>query len=315
MPYATGIVDQLRKFGLKVVEVPGWKTRGGSGFRPGGVVAHHTGPWSTVDGMIRLLRDGRSDLPGPLCQVGLAPDGTCHVVAAGTANHAGTGGWRELSGNSRVFGIEAIHSGSASTPWPQVQVDAFIRCSAALGALAGRDGRWVCGHKEWAPRRKIDPISLDMGSFRQAVTDVQLRQAGAIVPAPTGGPPVANSPFRTLLVHANGGYLQIGEDGGVFAWDAPFYGSLGGYQLNAPIVDADWTPSGQGYWMAAADGGVFSFGDAVFHGGMGGQPLNQPIVSITANAFGGYLLGARDGGVFPFGPGATHRGNALYGGQ
>jgi hypothetical protein len=33
------------------------------------------------------------------------------------------------------------------------------------------------------------------------------------------------------------------------------------------------TPSGKGYWLVAADGGVFSFGDAGFFGSEGGKPL------------------------------------------
>lgn len=37
-------------------------------------------------------------------------------------------------------------------------------------------------------------------------------------------------------------------------------------QSNAPIVGIASTPSGQGYWVIAADGGVFAFGDAQFHG-------------------------------------------------
>ena len=35
-----------------------------------------------------------------------------------------------------------------------------------------------------------------------------------------------------------------------------------------------------GYWLAGADGGVFSFGDAGFYGSMGDQHLNAPIVGI-----------------------------------
>ena len=31
------------------------------------------------------------------------------------------------------------------------------------------------------------------------------------------------------------------------------------------------TPSGNGYWLVASDGGIFSFGDAHFYGSMGGQ--------------------------------------------
>lgn len=35
---------------------------------------------------------------------------------------------------------------------------------------------------------------------------------------------------------------------------------------NAPIVGIAPTPSGEGYWLVAADGGVFTFGDAEFFG-------------------------------------------------
>ena len=35
-----------------------------------------------------------------------------------------------------------------------------------------------------------------------------------------------------------------------------------------------------GYWIAAADGGIFSFGDANYYGSMGGQHLNAPVVGI-----------------------------------
>jgi GH25 family lysozyme M1 (1,4-beta-N-acetylmuramidase) len=62
------------------------------------------------------------------------------------------------------------------------------------------------------------------------------------------------------------------------------------------------TGSGAGYWIAASDGGVFSFGNAGFYGSLGGQTLNAPVVGMdrTANS-GGYRLTASDGGVFCFG--------------
>ncbi|MGH9207922.1 MAG: hypothetical protein ACRD1G_15430 [Acidimicrobiales bacterium] len=40
-------------------------------------------------------------------------------------------------------------------------------------------------------------------------------------------------------------------------------------------------PDSQGYWLAADDGGVFSYGDAPFLGSMGGIPLNQPVVGMA----------------------------------
>ena len=37
------------------------------------------------------------------------------------------------------------------------------------------------------------------------------------------------------------------------------------------------TPSGNGYYMVASDGGIFAFGDAKFAGSMGSKKLNAPV--------------------------------------
>ena len=67
------------------------------------------------------------------------------------------------------------------------------------------------------------------------------------------------------------------------------------------------TPDGRGYWLVAADGGVFSSGDATFHGSTGGTRLNKPIVGMSATTSGGgYDLFASDGGVFNFGDATFH---------
>jgi len=72
--------------------------------------------------------------------------------------------------------------------------------------------------------------------------------------------------------------------------------------LHAPIVGMATTPSGGGYWMTAADNGVFTYGDATFHGSMGGTHLNQPIVGMASTPDDkGYWLVAKDGGIFAFG--------------
>jgi hypothetical protein len=75
-----------------------------------------------------------------------------------------------------------------------------------------------------------------------------------------------------------------------------------GVPLNAPIVGGVAAPRGRGYWIDAADGGVFAFGDARYLGSMGGSHLNQPIVAMSPTHTGnGYRLVAADGGVFTFG--------------
>jgi hypothetical protein len=72
------------------------------------------------------------------------------------------------------------------------------------------------------------------------------------------------------------------SDGGVYTGGhADFQGSMGGRQLNAPIVGMALSPDDGGYWLAASDGGVFAFGDAAFQGSMGGTALNEPIVGIA----------------------------------
>jgi alpha-tubulin suppressor-like RCC1 family protein len=60
--------------------------------------------------------------------------------------------------------------------------------------------------------------------------------------------------------------------------------------------------SGNGYWLVASDGGIFSFGGSQFFGSTGAQHLNKPIVGMTSTPDGGgYWLVASDGGIFAFG--------------
>jgi hypothetical protein len=62
------------------------------------------------------------------------------------------------------------------------------------------------------------------------------------------------------------------------------------------------TPDGEGYWLANASGGVFTFGDAHFFGSLSKLHLNQPIVGMASTpSGGGYWLVASDGGIFAFG--------------
>ncbi len=53
------------------------------------------------------------------------------------------------------------------------------------------------------------------------------------------------------------------------------------------------TPDGNGYWLVATDGGIFSFGDATFHGSTGAIRLNKSIVGMAATPDGGGLLAHR----------------------
>src|ERR1700722_6877760 len=123
------------------------------------------------------------------------------------------------------------------------------------------------------------------------------------------GMPFGTSPPATVSVASagSGGYWVATADGGVWAFGAPFFGSMGGTPLNAPVVGIAATPDDGGYWLVASDGGVFSFGDAKFFGSVPGAlppgaSLNQPVVGVASSQDGlGYWMVARDGGIFAFG--------------
>ena len=106
---------------------------------------------------------------------------------------------------------------------------------------------------------------------------------------------------NSVTPHPTTGYRMVAGDGGVFDFgNAQFHGSMGGKALNEPVVASAATPTGNGYWEVASDGGIFSF-TAPFDGSMGGKSLNAPIVGMSADpATGGYWEVASDGGIFSF---------------
>jgi hypothetical protein len=117
-----------------------------------------------------------------------------------------------------------------------------------------------------------------------------------------------------------GGYWLVASDGGIFAFgDSGFYGSIPGLgiapagsvapsHLNAPIVGMVPSTNGAGYFMVAADGGVFAFGDARFAGscpGIGGCAGSA--VAVMPDATGnGYWLVTATGNVYAFGDAVSH---------
>lgn len=170
----------LRKHGLKVVEVPGWKTRGRPAsigeFAPVGVLCHYTatGKNWTDKRVVDLLVEGRSDLPGPLSQFGLGRDGTVYLVASGRCNHGGparaSGSVAGGDGNKLYIGIEAFNAGG-DDPWPKVQYDAYVLLCAILSLeVTKNSAQTVRGHRETSKTGKPDP-QFSMAKFRSQVAE------------------------------------------------------------------------------------------------------------------------------------------------
>lgn len=188
------LLAALRKWGVRFQEIDGWRTRGRNFVGHGawgpviGCMTHHTADDAPDDTDLRIVRDGRSNLPGPLAQFGGRDDGTIDVIASGRANHAGTGDpsvyaavaaqsygdypppthYHQGSvggtdGNARFYGLEQYYSGG-HPPTP-LQYRAAVLLWAAICDAHGWSAKSVIGHKEWSDW-KPDPGFVDMRDMR-----------------------------------------------------------------------------------------------------------------------------------------------------
>ena len=106
---------------------------------------------------------------------------------------------------------------------------------------------------------------------------------------------------------ANGGYLILTADGGVYNFGkASLHGSDAGKLpagVRAVRIAAD--PTGGGYWILRSNGGVDAF-NAAKAGSLAGKLHGTRAVAIAAGANGGYLILTSDGSVHPFGKANWH---------
>ena len=85
---------------------------------------------------------------------------------------------------------------------------------------------------------------------------------------------------------------------------------LSGDAGTAQNIEVPCTAPGKapdGYYLSAADGGIFNYGNLPFCGSTGSLTLDQPVVGMAATADGGgYWEVAADGGIFAFGDAQFH---------
>lgn len=172
----------------QVIEVAGWPTRGHGPFRAlEGVVGHHTGTADSAPGdypSLRIVRDGRSDLAGPLCNYGLGRSGAIYVVAAGVAWHAGASAYEGMVDlNDEFLGIEAESAGGGG--WTSDQLVVYPRLVRSILDYIRRPMTRYASHRTVATPagRKTDPRGIEDAWMQQ--------RAGAVVLGTPAGPPIS----------------------------------------------------------------------------------------------------------------------------
>jgi len=163
-----GVMDGVRDF--RVPSAPGT-------FTPIGVVLHHTASRLSMDPMpsLRTVQYGRSDLPGPLCNVLVGRDGQVAVITDGRANDTGGGdpcvlaalrndrpipapddrSGHRVNGNPWFYDVEVENDG-VGEGWSDRLIARTVEVAAVLCRYNGWGAERVICHREWT-RRKIDP--------------------------------------------------------------------------------------------------------------------------------------------------------------
>jgi len=161
--------ERLRKAGLKVVEIDGWRTRGrpvSSGeFKPVGSLNHHDARKDEIGDAAddlawakSMFITGRPDLPAPLCQLSLSMEGVVYVGASGRANHAGvarpSGSVAGGDGNALYVGTEWMLSGSQAIP--KTMYDAGVKLNGVLLDVLGSSVQTISCHFNTSTTGKWD---------------------------------------------------------------------------------------------------------------------------------------------------------------
>jgi hypothetical protein len=172
---------------------------------------------------------------------------------------SGRGYWLlSRSGEILAFGDAAFRGSTALLPFETV----------GMASTPTGQGYWVA--------------TADARVF--AFGDALLQRVAAGVGAASGASdePSPTTGIVAIAAHPDGrGYWLLGQDGGVFAFDVPFHGSVTGRRAYRGAVELRVTETGDGYYVAGEDGAVFAFGDADRRRERPGRPEDGGVVDFA----------------------------------
>jgi hypothetical protein len=225
-------------------------------------------------------------------QITGAIDDTRVITQASVNTASALNGYRLVAADGGVFdfGGQQFYGSTGGRILNQPIVSGVNTCSNAGYWFVARDGG-IFSYGDAAFHGSLGATTLNSPVVAMAAT-------------PTGG--------GYYLAEANG-KVAAGSDATHPFGDAKLFTDGHGhtdaspYHLNRPLVGMATTPTGNGYWLLAADGGIFSYGDAAFYGSTGNLHLVSPVIGFSPTRDGhGYWLFAADGGIFSFGDATFH---------
>ena len=188
-----------------------WRTRGRPAstgpFNPTGVLCHHTAsPAGTSDHTdISVILAGNGSAPGPISQIYIGRSGVVYLIAAGRANHGGSGIRPGIDSscsdmNAALLGIEAGNNGIGE-PWGDAQTTVYAEVVNALCAFYGWPIDAVYLHATTGPpsggcNSKIDPAgpwqrepNIGGSTWNLDIWRAFVDEMGGATPPPIPNPP------------------------------------------------------------------------------------------------------------------------------
>ena len=225
------------------------------------------------------------------------------AARAGVLPRMPDGSWNQVSHCRKHGGLISVEEGvnTRGALLFRFSSDPFqgVRPSSAHVAVSQGDGRTIEARgSKWGVG--VWPTAGRVWTHAALIPGLEYTPEAAVVSrvpvdgtfAPSGRVPVLVA-YADGRVEAENGATWVGD-----CWQATPNHERRPITLKAPIVKLVYYPPG--YWLVAADGGVFSFG-LPFPGSLGDLKLNAPIMDAGIADIGGSLylvLTANDGGTF-----------------